>query len=290
MNEPIFGAPKRRPIRDPFGRPLDEYCLADDRAISCSGDNGSLKPFIDHVADVFGYEVDKCTPQSDIGLTINGKHVRLDILVADKIGNLLDVETQKSDEPKLVDRLTIYTAHLIEQQLNRGKDFGELKETVIVFVCKDDPLGMGRAVDIMEMAHLHNGEPMGAKVRWIVLSYKYLKNDPKDEMEWLLHDFFETDIGKIHSPEMAERLKYLRTEEGVKMMFETREEEAARKFAEGEAKGIVKGRAEGIAKEKEANVIGMLSEGIPLETIARVAKISIDDVKAIADRHGVKLP
>ena len=66
------------------------------------------------------------------------------------------------------------------------------------------------------------------------------------------------------------------------MMFETREEEAARKFAEGEAKGI--------AKEKEANVIGMLSEGFPIDGIARAAKISVDDVKAIADRHGVKLP
>ena len=74
------------------------------------------------------------------------------------------------------------------------------------------------------------------------------------------------------------------------MMFETREEEAARKFAEGEAKGIVKGRAEGIAEKTEEVVLGMLSEGIPLETIARVAKISVDDVKAIADRHGVKLP
>ena len=70
------------------------------------------------------------------------------------------------------------------------------------------------------------------------------------------------------------------------MMFETREEEAARKLAEGEAKGIVKG----IAKKTEEVVLGMLSEGFPIDGIARAAKISVDDVKAIADRHGVKLP
>ncbi len=70
------------------------------------------------------------------------------------------------------------------------------------------------------------------------------------------------------------------------IMFETREEEVARKTAEAEAKG----RTEGIAEEKEANVIGMLGKGYPLEDIAETAKIGVDEVKAIADRHGVKLP
>ena len=74
------------------------------------------------------------------------------------------------------------------------------------------------------------------------------------------------------------------------MMFETREEEVARKSAEGEAKGIVKGRAEGIAKKTEEVVLGMLGKGYPLEDIAEITKISVDDVKAIAHKHGVKLP
>ena len=66
------------------------------------------------------------------------------------------------------------------------------------------------------------------------------------------------------------------------IMFEKREQEIARKTAEAEAKGI--------AKEKEANVIGMLNEGFPLKDIAEIAKIRIADVLAIADRHGIKLP
>ncbi len=66
------------------------------------------------------------------------------------------------------------------------------------------------------------------------------------------------------------------------MMFETREQEIERKTKEA--------KAEGIAEEKEANVIGMLNEGISIEAISRVAKIRIADVLAIADRHCVKLP
>ena len=66
------------------------------------------------------------------------------------------------------------------------------------------------------------------------------------------------------------------------MMFEKREEEAARKFAEGEAKGI--------AEKTEEDVLGMLGKGYPLEDIAEIAKIRIADVLAIADKNGVKLP
>ena len=131
-----------------------------------------------------------------------------------------------------------------------------------------------------------DGAKVGAKVRWIVLSRKNLTSAPKGKLEWLLHDFFETDVSKMHSPEMAERLKYLRTEEGVRMMFETREQEIARNRAEAKAEG----EAKGIAEEKEANVIGMLGKGYPLEDIAEIAKIGVDDVKAIAHKHGVKLP
>ncbi len=64
------------------------------------------------------------------------------------------------------------------------------------------------------------------------------------------------------------------------MMFETREEEVARKSAEAEAKGIVKGRAEGVAKKTEEVALGMLGKGYPLEDIAEIAKIKIRVFKA----------
>ena len=66
------------------------------------------------------------------------------------------------------------------------------------------------------------------------------------------------------------------------IMFEKREQEIARNRAEG--------KAEGIAEKTEEDVLGMLNEGFPVETIARAAKIRIADVLAIADRNGVKLP
>ncbi len=66
------------------------------------------------------------------------------------------------------------------------------------------------------------------------------------------------------------------------MMYETREEEVERKTKEA--------KAEGIAEEKESNVLGMLDEGFPIDAIARVAKIGVDDVRAIARKRGVKLP
>ena len=280
MREPIFGAPKRLPGHDPYGRLLKDYCLADNKAISCTGDERTLRPFVERVASAFGIKAVSWNCQPEIGLTINGKHVRLDLLIADAEGRRLDVESQKSDESNLLDRLTYYTSSLLYDHLASGKKYGDLKDVYLVFVCKGDHLGTGKAVDIMEMAHMPEGKIVGAKFHWAVLSRDRL-SEPENDLEWLLYDFFCNDATKIHSPEMAERLKYLQSEEGCNMMYETREEEIERKTKEAEAKGI--------AKKAEEDVLGMLNEGIPIDVIARVAKIGVDDVRAIAYRHGVKL-
>ena len=66
------------------------------------------------------------------------------------------------------------------------------------------------------------------------------------------------------------------------MMYETREEEIERKTKEA--------KAEGIAEKTEEVVLGMLRKGYPLEDIAEIAKIGVDDVRGIARKRGVKLP
>ena len=190
----------------------------------------TMKRFVEHIGRIFGFKPTKWNTQPEIALRLDGKHIRLDLLMEDALGRTLDLETQASPERHLIDRLTAYTATMVYNQLRDGDNFETLKETVIAFICKDDPLKRGSAIETIEMVRLSDGTPVNAKFRWIVLSLKRLKN-PQTELEWLLHDFFCKDISKIHSPAMAERLQYLRSEEGISMMFETREEEFARKEA-----------------------------------------------------------
>ena len=294
------------PLRDPDGRLLSDYCLADDRAIRCTGDIDTLEPFIKHIAKVLGIEVKSWYIQNDVGLIINGKHVRLDLLIVGEDGTLLDFEPQKSNDVNLIDRLTAYSSWLNLTHLGEGFTYDKLPKSVSVFLCQNDITKRGKAVDVAEMAYRDDGKPAGAKFKWIILTYKNLK-EPKTELEWLLHDFYCKDPEKMHSQAMANRLKYLQSSEGLKDMFlESREEEVKRvkreSLAEGQAKGEAiglakgeaigqaKGEAIGQAKAKENAALGLLKEGLSAEIIARALDLHVSEVHAITARHGIALP
>ncbi len=46
-------------------------------------------------------------------------------------------------------------------------------------------------------------------------------------------------------------------------------------------------RIEGIEQEKNSNILGMLRENIPMETIARITKVSVEQIRELGKLNGV---
>ena len=118
-----------------------------------------------------------------------------------------------------------------------------------------------------------DGAPCGAKFHWYVFSRKNLKH-PKTELEWLLFDIYCKQVEQMHSKAMADRLEYLKSEEGLGMWLETRDEEIKRRIAEKE----------------EKIVLGLIHEGLSIDAIARAIEIAPAKVEEIAQRHNIPLP
>ena len=62
-------------------------------------------------------------------------------------------------------------------------------------------------------------------------------------------------------------------------------EEAVRE--EGWEQGAAQGREEGREEEKSAFILGMLKEKLPLETIARVSKMSVERIQELGRMHSL---
>ncbi|MGO5490304.1 MULTISPECIES: hypothetical protein [Acidaminococcus] len=56
---------------------------------------------------------------------------------------------------------------------------------------------------------------------------------------------------------------------------------------QGLAKGLEKGRFEGRQEERESNIIAMLKEKIPMETISRITHYSLDQIQKLGKLHGL---
>ena len=56
---------------------------------------------------------------------------------------------------------------------------------------------------------------------------------------------------------------------------------------EGKQEGRKEGEQKGRLKEREANVLGMLKEKIPMETISRITHYSLDQIQKLGKLHGL---
>ena len=62
-------------------------------------------------------------------------------------------------------------------------------------------------------------------------------------------------------------------------------------LAKGLEKGRLEGRQEGLQEgrqeEREANIVAMLKEKIPMETISRITHYSLDQIQKLGKLHGI---
>ena len=56
---------------------------------------------------------------------------------------------------------------------------------------------------------------------------------------------------------------------------------------EGRREGRREGRQEGRQEERESNIVAMLKEKIPVETISRITHYSLDQIQELGKMHGL---
>ena len=56
---------------------------------------------------------------------------------------------------------------------------------------------------------------------------------------------------------------------------------------QGLEKGLEKGMQQGMQKERESNIVAMLKEKIPMETISRITHYSLDQIQKLGKLHGI---
>ena len=58
-------------------------------------------------------------------------------------------------------------------------------------------------------------------------------------------------------------------------------------LAKGLEKGRLEGKQEGRQEEREANIVAMLKEKIPMESISRITHYSLDQIQELGKMHGL---
>ena len=93
----------------------------------------------------------------------------------------------------------------------------------------------------------------------------------------------DQEVHLVKSMDKVRREYMILSDEIRRRQREAAEEGMRQGMQQGMQKGIQKGRQE----EREANIVAMLKEKIPMETISRITHYSLDQIQKLGKLHGL---
>ena len=103
------------------------------------------KELIEIILGIKVDHVEVIVPQKILNYSIDSRSVRFDVYMKNDT-EIFDVEMQSSSVKDLPKRMRYYQAAITCDDLNRGEDYNDLKNSYVIFICKKDPFHVGRAV------------------------------------------------------------------------------------------------------------------------------------------------
>ena len=214
------------------------------------------------------------------------KAVRLDVLVEDEKGNSYDIEMQVVNRKNIEKRMRVYQTAVDMNKMQKGMDYNKITNTIVIFICPFDPIGKGLPVYFIESYVRGNTD-----IRFDDGIYKAIFNTSAWEKEedgrlQELLMFFHTGkatCGVAKEIEMkVAKIKddYRISSEFVSMcasLVDARNDGREEGRAEGRLEGITQGKAQG----KFETARNCLSLNLPLETIAKITGLSIEEIERL---------
>ncbi len=190
--------------------------------------------------------------QETLDIDIESRGVRLDV-VAKGDGKIFDLEMQTTAEKNLPKRARYYQSMMDMDCLAKGQDYDNLPESFVVFICTQDPFGLGLPRYTIEQTCKENPEAnnkIDDKIRKVYYNSKAWEGLAKDDAEVRAFlKFLATQKAESKlTEEIMEAVMTARRNEPWRKEFmharELRERGRKEGYEEGLEEGIEQGRAE----------------------------------------------
>lgn len=199
-----------------------------------------------------------------------GTHsVVLDALAEDSRHKLYNLELQVADRDDHQKRVRYYQSNIDISYLDKGKNYEELPELYLIYLTKFDLFQMGRTKYAVGRIIIGTDRMLDNGIHELYINAAH---DDGTEIAELMEFFTETGIRKQQFPDLSDRIQYLKEEkEGVTRMCE-----AVRKYGD-ERQSL------GMQNKQRQVVESALKMKMPLETIAQLVGLSVEEVQKLVD-------
>lgn len=206
---------------------------------------------------------------------LQGRSAVMDCVARDSTGKQFDVEIQQDNEGASPKRARYHSGLMDMNTLNPGQDFEELPESYVIFITRDDILGYGLPIYHIDRQIKELNEAFQDEAHII---YVNSKKQDDTQLGRLMHDLHCKKADEMHSPILAKRMYELKeTQKGVELMCHEMEKIYSEGMESGEKRGEL--------KAKKETALSMAEEGMNIQKIARLVKVSEKDVQKWIDEN-----
>ena len=268
-------------------KPFEELTFLDNFMFQCVLRNKRIcKYMIEKILQIKIQDLHYQDYEKTINMGLVSKGIRLDVYVEDKEGRVYDIEMQCTNAPNngLAKRSRFYQAMIDMELLGKGEKYENLNPSYVIFICTFDPFGVN--LPIYTFTHCceeDNTVKLKDEETRVFLNSKGSENavDP-DIAAFLRYVDGKAPEGEfVRSVDLeVQRVKGL---EKVRREYMILSDEIRRRQAEAAAEAA----AEATKDTMQRNILGMLKEKIPMETISRITNYSVEQIMQLGKLHGL---
>lgn len=247
------------------------------------------KAVLERLLDISIKDIVYIHEEKNLDVRWDTKSVRLDVFVNDDKGTVFNIEMQTSkDMEELVKRTRFYQSILDMYHIQKGQKYTTLNDSYIIFICTFPVFtGNRHKYTFKNVCIEDHGIALNDGATKLFLSTKGTQNDVSKPLKAFL-DYIDgqkaTDELLRDIDDAVHEVKHC---EAWKEEYSMLSMDHYKYWKEGMAEGIAQGEAKGKAEGKAEVVIQMLQEKLSLEMIARLTKLTVEEVKTIAKENAL---
>ena len=252
--------------RGPFSKTWDELDFTDNFMFCKILQND--KDLCRRMLEILlGIEIDRVKvleSEKTIDLFYDSRSVRLDVY-AKNSKQAFDLEMQTCNYDNLLLRARYYQGAMDQEEMERSDDFSKLKDSYVIFLCKDDPIGLGGYVYTKESFFKeYPTEIYNDKTHIVFYNSRAFNKVEDKELRNVLEFIYNANSNSEFTDELVKSV------DDAKVRPEWRKEYM--KFSE-----VLKNNSLKIAKN-------MLEDGVPIEKIIQYTNLKKEDIEALSKK------
>ena len=270
-----------------MAKPIEELTFTDDFLFGRVMQNPEIcKGFLERLLEIKIDKIEYPVLQKTISPHYKSKGIRLDVYVEDS-SRVYDIEIQNVLDENLAKRTRYYQSMMDIDLLLKGKNYTELKESFVIFVCKEDFFGLN--LPCYSFSNICKENPdlqLGDESHKIIFNASAFENEKNLEKKSIL----EYIIDKKSTSDFTNKLDDLVELTKINELF--RSDYMAWGLAEfdaeqrGKKAGYCEGLSDGISQGVHLKAIetakNLLAMKLSVENISKATGLSLETIENIA--------